>query len=66
MKTTVFISLEALAVTLGLPQSYLRGLATQDRIPFLNVNGRMRFNAEEVQKALVNLTHKERSKICLH
>ena len=50
-----YISLEVLAVTLALPQKYLRELAETKRIPVLNVNGRLRFNSESVQDALEKL-----------
>lgn len=47
-----YISLEALAATLGLPQTFLRRLADQREIPSLNVNGRLRFDEGEVREAL--------------
>ncbi|GAF76833.1 unnamed protein product [marine sediment metagenome] len=52
METTKYISLEALAATLKLPQKFLRELADNRKIPFLNVNGRLRFNPEVVQTIL--------------
>lgn len=52
MENIKYISLEALAVTLKLPQKFLRKLADQKQIPCLNVNGRLRFNPIAVQAAL--------------
>jgi hypothetical protein len=53
-----YLSLEALAATLSLPQNYLRGLAESEDIPSLNVNGRLRFNIIAVQQALDKLASK--------
>lgn len=50
-----YVSLEALAVELGLPKLYLKQLAVKGSIPFLNVNGRLRFNPVAVQQALDKL-----------
>ncbi|MFB0556093.1 MAG: hypothetical protein ACETWQ_22550 [Phycisphaerae bacterium] len=47
-----YLSLEALAISLGLPKTYLRKLAKQKRIPFLDVSGRKRFQPEDVMDAL--------------
>lgn len=55
MENTEFISLEALSVTLGLPRKYLRELSDTGKIPHLNVNGRLRFNAAQVRHALVEM-----------
>jgi len=52
---TQYLSLEALAAVLGLPQNYLRQLAKQKRIPSLKVGGRMRFQESEVREALVKI-----------
>ena len=49
---TSFVSLECLAATLSLPQSYVKELALSGVIPSLNVRGRLRFNTDEVRKAL--------------
>ena len=51
-----YLSLEALAATLGLPQGYLRNLASEGQIPFLDVNGRKRFYEEDVRDALKKMT----------
>ena len=53
-----YISLEALAATLGLPQHYLKALANKKQIPYLNVNGRLRFDIEAVRHALNELAKK--------
>ena len=58
MKTARYISLEALAATFRLPQNYLRELAKTNKIPLLNINGRLRFNPAAVQKALDELAAK--------
>ena len=57
MKDTkyTYVSLEALAVELGLPKVYLKQLAVKGSIPCLNVNGRLRFNPVAVQQALDKL-----------
>ncbi len=52
---STFISLSALANRFGLPRSYLKRLADAKKIPSLNVNGRRRFNAASVEKALADL-----------
>ena len=51
-----FISLDRLTVKLGLPGSYLKKMAEQKKIPSLNVNGRLRFNLEQVKDALACLS----------
>jgi len=53
-----FVSLEALAAELGLPQAYLRRLAADGKIPSLNVSGRLRFNPSAVGDALTELSRK--------
>jgi hypothetical protein len=55
MQTAKYISLEALAATFRLPLNYLRELAKANKIPSLNINGRLRFNPEAVQSALDKL-----------
>jgi len=47
-----FVTLDALANIFSLPKEYLKKLAEDNLIPSLNVNGRLRFNTEAVQKAL--------------
>ena len=56
MSTDLFISLDALATTLGLPRAYLRRLAEQGKIPCLDVNGRLRFDEPAVRHALHELS----------
>lgn len=51
----IYISLEVLATTLGLPHRYLKSLATKGYIPFLDVCGRLRFNLQDVQIAIRKL-----------
>jgi hypothetical protein len=53
-----FVSLNALANHFNLPDSYLKQLANRSLIPFLKVNGRLRFNFEAVQQALSELAAK--------
>ena len=47
-----YISLDALAASLGLPRTYLRRLATEGTIPVLQVSGRLRFDEKAVREAL--------------
>lgn len=47
-----YVSLEGLTATFRLPLSYLRELAETNKIPSLNIKGRLRFNPEAVQEAL--------------
>lgn len=53
-----YVSLEALAAILGLPKPYLKQLMVKGAIPYLNVNGRSRFNPATVQQALAELASK--------
>jgi hypothetical protein len=53
--TDIYISISILSIRLGLPEAYLKNLAAKGDIPKLNVNGRLRFNPEAVQKALDKL-----------
>jgi hypothetical protein len=53
-----FVSLSALANQLNLPDSYLRHLANNNLIPFLKINGRLRFHLGAVEKALAGLAAK--------
>jgi hypothetical protein len=50
-----FVSLDALAVRLGLPRAFLRKLSKSGEIPALNVNGRIRFDETVVREALTGL-----------
>ena len=47
-----YLTLEALATILALPRTYLRDLANQGQIPYLDVNGRKRFIESEVRGVL--------------
>ncbi len=58
METKEYISLEVLAASTRLPQTYIRDLIEAGHIPFLNVNGRLRFNPAQVQAALDDLAAK--------
>jgi len=62
--TKQYLSLEALAATLGLPQKYIKNLAQQGQIPFLNVNGRKRFCEPEVRDALSELSKGKNEEAC--
>ena len=55
MNTTAFITLDALAVELGLPRRYLRELVEAGRIPFLLSGQRRFFDAATVREALCRL-----------
>ena len=61
-RTATYCSLEALAATLQLPQGFLRELALQGDIPYLNVRGKLRFNPNEVQKRLDRIASKKGGK----
>ena len=50
-----YVSLDALAVALGLPRRYLRELAQRQLIPHLSIGGRMRFQESDVLTALGKL-----------
>ena len=50
--TTAYTSLDGLATALGLPRTYLRELADEGQIPFLDVRGRRRFSEPQVREAL--------------
>jgi len=58
-----FMSLSALASRISLPRSYLKTLADKRAIPFLDVNGHRRFNAEAVDIALANLAAGEKENV---
>lgn len=47
-----YISLEALAASLGLPKPFLRKQAERGLIPCLRVGGRLRFEEPAVREAL--------------
>ena len=53
---TEYLSLTALAARLALPRTYLRRLADERKIPFLNVGGRKRFEEGGVRAALTDLS----------
>jgi len=52
METTPYISLDALAVALGLPRRFLRQEAERHAIPCLRIGGRLRFEETAVRAAL--------------
>jgi hypothetical protein len=56
MENIAYHSIESLALELHLPQGYLRKLAAENKIPFLVVGGRKRFNPKAVQIALDNFS----------
>ena len=53
-----YYSLDALAAAMGLPRTYLRNLAAAGDIPALDVNGRLRFDLEQVRDALRRLAER--------
>lgn len=53
-----FITLESLAARLWLPRTYLRRLAIEGAIPYLNVNGALRFEEDHVREALRRLAER--------
>ena len=52
MEDKSYITLDRLTGKLGLPGAYIKELAAGKKIPSLNVNGRLRFNPQQVQAAL--------------
>ena len=55
---TTYYSLEAVAAKLNLPQTFIRQLADEKKIPCLNVRGRLRFNPAAVQAARDRIAEK--------
>ena len=55
MSYNTYLSLESLAIDLGLPGKFLKELTAKGTIPSLNVNGRIRYNPVQVQNALDEL-----------
>jgi hypothetical protein len=55
MYDEIYISLSSLSVRLGLPETYLKNLAKNGDIPYLNIKGRFKFNPDAVQQALDKL-----------
>jgi excisionase family DNA binding protein len=53
-----YITVSQLARKSNLPKAYLKRLAKANKIPSLNINGRLRFNSEAVQQALDELAAK--------
>jgi excisionase family DNA binding protein len=53
-----FVSLGFVSQETGLPQSYIKKLAKENKIPALLVSGRWRFNFEAVEKALADIAAK--------
>jgi hypothetical protein len=53
---TKYVNLSMLAQNLGLPANYLKQLALNHRIPYLNVSSKLRFDREAVENALEKLT----------
>ncbi len=47
-----YIAIDRLSKSLGLPSGFLKGLANKGSIPYLDVNGRKRFNERNVRDAL--------------
>lgn len=47
-----YISLDVLSTKLNLPHPYLNNLAETGQIPFLDVNGRKKFQENSVREAL--------------
>lgn len=58
--TNEFISLETLAIRLGLSKAFLAELANQSKIPFLTAGGRRRFNEDDVAEALRAIADEQR------
>ena len=58
--------MDVLVARLGLPRTYLKKLAACHEIPFLDVNGRKRFDESQVREALREKTTKRKESIpCL-
>jgi len=58
MNIKIYIPLRPTARLLGLPVTFLKELVENNKIPSLNVNGRLRFNLVAVQQALADLAAK--------
>jgi hypothetical protein len=58
METKSYINLRALAAKTGLPKGYIKELALSQKIPCLQVSGRLRFNPAAVQTELDRLAAK--------
>ena len=52
---TKFVRLNVLVQDFGLPAAYLRDLAVNQKIPSLNVHGKLRFDLDAVECALDKL-----------
>jgi hypothetical protein len=61
---TTFVTLETLSAEFHLPQRYLRDLASQKKIPYLEVGGRLRFDPLTVAEALLGLSRKNANGSC--
>ena len=59
-KSSCFLPLDVLATDLGLSRQYLRRLAREGEIPYLDVNGRKRFDPEQVRIALRDFAAKQK------
>ena len=55
-----YIPLDCLAARIGLPRTYLRALADNGEIPYLNVNSRLRFDETDVREALAIKANKQK------
>ena len=58
----IYLSLEALSAMFGLPQTYLKRLADNKAIPFLDVGGRRKFNVEQVAAVLKEFSSSQKKK----
>jgi excisionase family DNA binding protein len=54
-----YFSQEALAIRLGLPLRFIRQMADQNKIPYLVVGGRRRFNPAAVKAALDQMAEEQ-------
>jgi len=59
MESHEYISLDVLAIRLGLPRPYLKRLMEQGRIPHLVVGPWRRFDEAQVREALLRLAAHE-------
>jgi excisionase family DNA binding protein len=59
---TQYLPLDALAARLNLSARYLRQLADAKKIPSLDVNGRRRFDEQDVRDALKRLAGESRGR----
>ncbi len=63
-----YITLDSLVTRLNLPKKFLKDLVKEGDIPYLEVNGRLRFSEPEVRGALAYLAQnqKDQKRVNVH